>query len=52
MREKKVVKRKILKGLQEIMERRVAYHMSEWPPACVGLMHQPKRPNNDVLNHE
>lgn len=37
-------KNRILKCVENVVRIRVEKEMHRWPPACRGVLHQPKRP--------
>ncbi len=42
----KAVKREVLNALKTLTRSSVQRKSEEWPPACFGLLHQPKRPKH------
>lgn len=38
------IKRMMLKGIEKIVSKEVEKMEKSWPPLCIGLLHQPKRP--------
>lgn len=47
MKQKKA-KKTLLKGIQKVAENELSREFSRWPPDCLGLIHQPKRPCNSL----
>ena len=45
MESRKKVKRGLLKIAQKIGEKEVVRNITRWPPDCMGVLHQPKRPD-------
>ena len=45
MKTRKIVRRVLLEAAQKIGEREVIRNASHWPPYCMGVAHQPKRPS-------
>lgn len=40
------LKTNVLKALEVVARKQVEKNNSEWPPACMGIFHQPKRPKS------
>ena len=38
------IENKILKVVQVIVKSEVERNSNKWPPTCMGILHQPKRP--------
>ena len=43
---KKILKRDLMKFTGKILKTMVDREQEKWPPHCVGILHQPKRPIN------
>ena len=41
----KQVNKKVLKVVERVMRKEAVYGIDGFPPACLGIWHQPKRPN-------
>ncbi len=41
----KQVNTKVLKAIEQVTRREVKKELDDWPPFCMGIIHQPKRPN-------
>ena len=41
----KKVNKKVLKVVERVMRKEAVYGIDGFPPACLGIWHQPKRPN-------
>ena len=41
----KQVNKKVLKVVERVMRKDAVYGIDGFPPACLGIWHQPKRPN-------
>lgn len=46
MKKENKIKEVALKGVSKSLERGVSKEVSEWPPKCLFLLHQPKRPES------
>ena len=44
MKNKKTAERLLLEVLKKMVEKDIRYNMEVWPPPCMSLLHQPKRP--------
>lgn len=44
---KEKVKVSLLRSLERMLKKEVEIQVNEWPPRCVGLLHQPERPKSD-----
>lgn len=42
----KKMNKKVLKGLERVLRNEVARGVDKFPPPCLGIFHQPKRPHN------
>ena len=42
----KQVNKKVLKVVERVMRKEAVYGIDGFPPACLGIWHQPKRPTN------
>ena len=40
------IENKILKVVQVIVKSEVERNSNKWPPTCMGILHQPKRPGD------
>ena len=40
----KQVNKKVLKVVERVMRKEAVYGIDGFPPACLGIWHQPKRP--------
>lgn len=40
----KKVNKKLLKGLERVMRNEAVHGIDGFPPPCLGIFHQPKRP--------
>mgnify|MGYP000596354409 CR=1 FL=1 len=40
----KKVNKKVLKVVEHVMRNEAVYGIDRFPPACMGIFHQPKRP--------
>lgn len=40
----KKVNKKVLKVVERVMRNEAVYGIDRFPPACMGIFHQPKRP--------
>lgn len=45
MKTQRTLKRALLEVVQKIGEKEVIRNTSYWPPYCMGVAHQPKRPS-------
>lgn len=46
----KNVNRKVLKLVERLMRNEVSQSVEKFPPPCLGIFHQPKRPINPKNN--
>ena len=44
MNEKVNVKKSLLKAMATVAEIEMEVNLNEWPPICIGILYQPKRP--------
>lgn len=44
MTAKKTIAKKVLKAVEKVARHEITRSNSEWPPHCMGIYHQPKRP--------
>jgi cyclic lactone autoinducer peptide len=42
----KKINKKLLKGLERVMRNEAIHGIDGYPPLCLGIWHQPKRPSN------
>lgn len=47
MKRNESVKKILLQMLARVAEEEMEVNIYEWPPVCVGLLHQPERPRLD-----
>jgi cyclic lactone autoinducer peptide len=46
MKGKEKLRKKVLKVVERVARNEVEKNMFTWPPICLGIYHQPKRPQN------
>ena len=44
----KSIKKKVLKAIGKVAEVEANVNAKDWPPLCMGILYQPKRPNKKV----
>ena len=48
----KKVNKKVLKVVERVMRKEAVYGIDGFPPACLGIWHQPKRPTSQRIKSE
>lgn len=46
MKKQEKVANRVLRVLEKIVQKEVEKNCYDWPPVCMGIFHQPKRPKN------
>ena len=44
MKKNEAIKRKVLQAVEKVARTEVEKNMYSWPPICLAIYHQPKRP--------
>lgn len=44
MKKKETLEKKVLNVVEKIAQKEITENLYSWPPHCMGIYHQPKRP--------